>query len=142
MRREIPGVLVTTAVAPYLTTLLMMVLDLLFLNNAEPRGQLDVFGFISLGTFGLLFFGFPLLFFSSIFALALSKLSRHPPLWLPIMIGSVLGCCFVSTIFSESLERIWTYLVSGTLSGAICGWIYWCIAIRQTPADDRPITTP
>jgi hypothetical protein len=120
----------------------MMVLDLLLLDGVGSRGLRDLFGFISLGTFALLFFGFPLLLVSSVLAFALSRLSCHPPLWLPIMVGSVLGPCFISAIFSESLEKIWIYLISGALAGAICGWIYWRIAIRPASASSESSANP
>jgi hypothetical protein len=117
----------------------MGILDLLFLDNVGSRGLLDLVEFIPLGTFGLLFFGFPILLVSSLLALALSRLCRRLPLWLPMTIGVVLGPCVVSMIFSESFERIWTYLVSAALAGATCGWIYWRIAIGRTPPNGHAI---
>jgi uncharacterized membrane protein HdeD (DUF308 family) len=139
MKRHAAGLIAARIAAPYLTAFLMMVFDLLFLDHARPSNPLELLEFMSLGILGFLFFGIPLLLLSSVLALALSRLSRHPPSWQPMIIGGVLGLCFVSVIFTESFEGTWTCLASGALAGAICGWIYWRIAIGRTPPDDHAI---
>jgi hypothetical protein len=58
-----------------------------------------------------------------------------------VVIGGVFNVLIPPLIFGSGEQTLSIFAFYGCL-GAICGWIYWRIAIRQTPDSARPITTP
>jgi hypothetical protein len=138
MRRHILGVLSATLAAPYLVVFLWHLFALLFGDEVGIREPFDLIKAIPMGTIALFLFGLPLLTLAIIcaaFVNAFDSSSWHGSvLW-----GFILGLGFMIALFVRSLEysfQVTAFLVSGSISGAICGWIYWRIAIRQTP--ERP----
>lgn len=133
MGRRILGVLAATIIAPYLVMFLLNLFGLLSGDSAGLKEPLDLLKTIPLGTFALLMFGLPLLILASICA-ALVHLIAQPTWRAPVLSGAILGFGFVATFFVRNLEYdAWTFtaLISGLCSGAICGWIYWLIAIGR-----------
>src|SRR5690606_6635230 len=107
------------------------------------KDPLDLLKTIPLGSFALLLFGIPLLILAGICA-ALVHIVEQPTWRGPVLGGAVLGLGFVAAIFVRSLEHdaeTIVMLIAGLCSGAICGWIYWRIAIGRTPREARAIDT-
>ncbi|WP_243370025.1 hypothetical protein [Microvirga solisilvae] len=138
MDRQIKGIVGTTIAAPY-TVLLLASLSLILTGNKDPSDLLqwqfyeDLF---ALGTMGLLWSALPTLFLSLIAAGILNMLKLRSPAG-PIAVGMIIGLCFGAFLGSANIEL----MILLSLSGAICGWIYWRIAIRQKCKDPDPITT-
>lgn len=98
------------------------------------KEPLDLLKVIPFGTIGLMIFGIPLLILASLCAMVANSVRR--PTWRgPVLGGMILGVGSMVALFADDREFI-PFLMAGALSGAICGWIYWAIAIRprQTSA--------
>ncbi|MEZ0169012.1 hypothetical protein [Microvirga sp. TS319] len=92
------------------------------------KEPLDLLKVISMGTFGVVVFGIPLLVLASLCAMAVNTAKR--PTWCgPVLGGIILGLGFTAALSTDDSPPI-PFLMSSALSGAICGWIYWRIAIR------------
>lgn len=139
MKHRLLGILAANLAAPYLTALFMALFDLLFSDAVWMKEPLDLLKSGVIGTFGLILFGLPLLLISAVLALALQGLSCSSR-WHAMVSAGVLGFVFMTVVLiSEGLHESWSYLVAGGCSGAICGWIYWRIAIRRTPDSGHDI---
>lgn len=136
MKRHALAILAATLAGPYLVGFFLVVLfTLTDLAGGRPIHPADLFGFIVIGSFGLALFGIPLLILASVCAVLLHAF-RSQALWTPVLTGAGIGACFLAVAFS-SLNRSQDRMIvsaSGALTGALCGWIYWRIALRgQTP---------
>jgi small-conductance mechanosensitive channel len=143
MLRAIGGLFAASLVAPYLAsfliTLFLAIFDHVSRNDAllaRPSPVDELLGVLNvpfLGTIGLAMFGLPILLVAAIVALALDifglRSKRHS-----VIGGGGLGGLFLGLLFSGS----WIPLVAGLLTGAVCGWIYWRIALhRPSPSASR-----
>ncbi len=146
MKRQVTGILAASAAAPYLGTLSFLIdgvfgpshsSHLLYAGEVS-EGLVLVLTF---GTLGLLIYGLPLILASSIAAAILHVLKAEKPA-LPIGLGSLAGLSFAGFLMESTLQEGWLLLMGCFISGAICGWIYWRVATRQTPESARPITNP
>jgi hypothetical protein len=90
------------------------------------------------GTYGLILFGLPVFAGASTAALILHVLKVKSLVWAIIM-GAITGLLCGLYIILPRFENDWVILPSFPSSGAICGWIYWRIAIRRTPDNSRAI---
>ena len=72
----------------------------------------------------------PLLLVASSMAFALHRL-RWRRRWHSVGSAGVLGALFTGMLFFERSPLGLILLASGALAGAICGWIYWRIAVRK-----------
>ena len=134
MRRRILALLTACAAAPYLTVLFMLIADLSYGGGPGIKSPLDLLKAVPLGTFALLLLGLPLVCGASLLAFVLHG-RRWERRWHLVLAACVLGSCFVRLMFSDELN----HLLEGGLAGAICGWIYWRIAIKRTPANSHAI---
>lgn len=56
--------------------------------------------------------------------------------WVFVTGGALIGVGFLVVFFRRDLKASWEepiFIPVSILTGTICGWIYWRIAIRQTP---------
>ena len=140
MRRHILGVVTATVAAPYLTILLWELSVLLLGEEVGIEEPIDLLKAIPIGTFAFLLFGLPLLILSSVFAILVNTIEN--PSWRSsVFSGAILGLGFMSVFFVRSPEysfEVATFLTVGTLTGAICGWIYWRIALSRAPNIPSP----
>lgn len=135
MWRRFLGILAATVAAPYLVVFLWSLYGLLSGESVGLKEPLDLLKTIPLGTGALLMFGIPLLILAGICA-ALVHIVEQPTWRGPVLGGATLGLGFVAAIFGRSVEPdadTVAMLASGLCSGAICGWIYWAIALRRQP---------
>jgi hypothetical protein len=142
MLRVIGGILAASLAAPYAASFFIYGLialvgaststNLLFGAPAYFDGFLDLFKFLVIGTLGAMMFGLPIILGVSIVAFVLHIFALHTKRSV-IASGSVIGCVSLTLLFVEEQSDAWIFPIAGLLSGAICGWIYWRIAIRQTP---------
>lgn len=132
MRRHILGALAATVAASYLVAFLVDFDTPIVVSRAnnKPLDPLDLLGFIDLGTELLEAYGIPLLILASLCVALLYALGYRTK-ESSMLIGAILGSCFVTVvILPQTADELLDGLVGGFLSGAICGWIYWLIAIR------------
>ncbi len=128
MRRHILGVVAATVAAPYL---IVIVAELPF-DKTDGPGLL--FG-MQVATGALMFFGIPTLIVAGICAAILYRLKLQTRGW--CMLGgagvglSLLG--LILLLFGATMNFSFWPLLFGVLahllSGALCGWIYWRIAL-------------
>ena len=136
MQRHILGVVTATIAAPYLVSLVDY-LSALMIDG--PKSFMGLIDSILLGTNGLLFFGIPTLVLASICAAILHRLKLRTRGW--CMLGGAgvgLGSLGIM-VLSVGIDIGIPQLLLMSLSGALCGWIYWRIAIRRTPENARAI---
>ncbi|HLM42153.1 MAG TPA: hypothetical protein VK434_21470 [Microvirga sp.] len=142
MHRHILGVVAATLAAPYLVMLVPYLLSSP-INRSDGFGDLRLA--IRLATGGLVLLGLPTLILASICAAILHRLKIRAKGW--CMLGGAgvgLGSLGVMvSLTGASLEisswRLLMILLDNLLSGAICGCIYWRIAIARTPENARAI---
>jgi hypothetical protein len=128
MRRQILGILAATFAAPYLSVCLIMALGLM----AGVFKPVDLGLILSLGTAYLTEFGFSLLIVTSALVFALTRLGCRSAACF-MASGTLVGLGFAITLVRPV---IWIVLAT-SFSGAICGWIYWRIAVaHQKPEAD------
>jgi Na+-translocating ferredoxin:NAD+ oxidoreductase RnfD subunit len=83
----------------------------------------------------LLFFGLPLICAATVLAIALHLCGREAR-WHIMLAAGLLGSFFIVLIPGVTVENI-PLLLGGSISGAICGWIYWRIAIHgESPSGE------
>jgi len=110
----------------------------------EDKGLLRVFqteffeDVLALGTIGLFYACMPTLVLSLIAAGLLNLLAMKSSTS-AILAGSLVGLSFGAIFSVGDISGNWHLAVSFTLSGAICGWIYWLIAIRRTLSNRHAI---
>jgi hypothetical protein len=137
MKRHIWGIIAATAAAPYIAGLLIgfyaEVVDVV--RHGEPLDLPALLKFLPISTVALVVLGVPILIVSALCAALLNAAEWHTR-WTSITAGSLAGFCFIALLASSpaNFGDEWLYaLAIGAPPGAICGWIYWRIAIRQTP---------
>jgi len=138
MIRTIRGLVAANVAAPYLTVFFIFALDWLLATNAGQKSRFDIDFVGAIGTFALVALGLPLLLLSAALDLILAILNWRSP-WQVVASGAALGLSFMVFLFFRSFHQSWDLLLSGACSGAICGWIYWRIAIRRTSGSSRAI---
>jgi hypothetical protein len=142
MLRTVGAILAASLAAPYVASLLIHVLTALVGASTETSlllaapsyfdGFLDLLKFLVIGTFGAMMFGVPIILGASLVACALHVFALHTKRYV-IASGSGLGCVSLTLLFVQERSDPWIYPMAGLLSGAICGWVYWRIAIGRTP---------
>ncbi len=127
MRRRILGLLAATIAAPYLVLFLWSLYGLISGDQVGMKEPLDLLKVIPLGTLGLGVFGIPLLILASLCAVAVNAVKR--PTWRgPVLGGIILGLGFIAALSGSDIADD-RDAIAFVVSGAICGWIYWRIAI-------------
>lgn len=140
MLRTIGGVLAASLAAPYLASFFIFVLmallggsrdaNLLFGAPSFADSLLDFLKFLVIGTLGLGMFGLPILFAAGILAFLLHAFALRSKYY-AIASGGILGCLSLALLFGGDRDDDRIFFLSGMLAGAICGWIYWRIAITN-----------
>ncbi|MCG7394640.1 hypothetical protein MHY87_17180 [Microvirga sp. ACRRW] len=92
---------------------------------------------LTFGSLGLLIYGLPLILAFSIAALILHAIKAERSA-LPVCLGSLIGLCFGAFFAASDMQDEWPLFLGCFVSGAICGWIYWRIALRKQ-ADDADL---
>jgi len=148
MLRITGGILAASLAAPYVASFFITILmalagastgtSLLFGAPSSPGGLLDLFKFLVIGTFGAMMFGLPILLGASIVAFVLHAFALHTKRP-AVASGGGIGCVSLTLLFVQERSDAWIFPLAGLVSGAICGWIYWRIAIRQTPDPSHAI---
>lgn len=142
MKRQILGILATTLTAPYLGAIYVLIPIAARTEFASLVPLKDIQGllalFIAVGMMGLAEFGAYILLAASVMALILAGLRIRSPA-LSIGLGAAIGLCLGIYIDLPHNELPVPALLG---IGALCGWIYWRIAIRQTPDRPRLILNP
>jgi hypothetical protein len=152
MMRYIAALLAANVTAPFLFVFVAGSSTLLSSGLIRPWELLPFLrvGLI-VGFVGLCHFGIPVLLLSGVVAAILAKFECRSR-WHFLVVGGLSGFIFLETLFvtqgfsswrpATFLSRAISSFGSGTiaviLSGAVCGWIYWAIAIRPM-AQDRAI---
>jgi hypothetical protein len=134
--RQLVAFLAASASAPYLTSLF---LSLHLLTRHSITGFGDAIEFVAailiLGPAGLVIYGLPVAIAAGVLGGILIWIGFYHRI-AAIIFGATLGDTFDLSLNmlsgSERSGGFWPYLISMTLSGAICGWIYWRIA-SSTP---------
>lgn len=142
MDRQIKGIVAATLAAPYVAGLLMTLRIIIIFEHKTlyPLFTARFYDDIAfLGSVGLLYVGLPTLMLSLVADAILNMLKLRSALS-SLLMGSVVGLAFGSFLSASSFRDNIHLVLIFTTSGAICGWIYWHIAIRQTPENTRPIT--
>ncbi len=151
MLRRVLGIVAAIAAAPVLLFLLMALMS--WVLHGFPWPRLHIGFFIALVAFGLLpFVALPLpLLTASLISLGLAWLleraglrSRLPYMFLGAVTGPALVLWITWSLSSKPSPHDWTKMLSGmpafaAPAGALCGWIYWRIAIGRTPGSARAI---
>jgi hypothetical protein len=137
VHRHVLGVMAATVAAPYL----VMLIEYLFNNNT--RGLTGLWSGIQAATMGLVVFGLPTLILAGICAAILHRLGLQTRGWC-MLGGAGVGLSFLglTQLLPGSTMNIgfWPLLVvllDFPLSGVLCGWICWRIALRGI---DHPIS--
>jgi hypothetical protein len=151
MKANTRGILVATAVAPYLVATCFPLAGSLVRGNFPGADNFRLsLGFISnvvlFGTYGLVIFGLPLLWVASFAAYFIEKKSSGS-MPTTLLIGAVTGSVFglpliIYSVPFEELARGWGVILCFALLGTICGWIYWLIARKRTPERPHAIDRP
>lgn len=131
MRRRILGVLAATASAPYLGAASFLISEELKDPNLPSIESAAEFfaGIVMFGTAGLIIYGIPVLAVVAIAALVLHVLDADS-LFVITAIASLIGLCFGLFLTAPDF-REWPIAPSAFISAAICGWIYWRIAMSN-----------
>ncbi|WP_112661858.1 hypothetical protein [Microvirga flavescens] len=138
MKRQVLGVLAATIAAPYLFSFLWILFGFIAGDRPIMKEPLDLIKAIPMGTMALIVFGIPLLILASLCATAVNAIER--PTWRgPMLGGTIFGLGFIFALSMGAVaynKELIALQLSGTCSGAICGWIYWRIAMhRHSPSE-------
>lgn len=131
MKRQILGVLAASLAAPYLAVAFMFALPAW--EEAAKAGILEALGklffwIVLAGTFALIVYGIPILIMATLIAFTLSKL-RATSRWIAMAAGSVNGLALGSLAIVLDDGGDWSSLPAFILAGALCGLLYWRIAL-------------
>jgi hypothetical protein len=133
MKRRILGLITASVTAPYLIALFWVFSRGKLFSPLGKNPYPD--DFFLYGAMGIVFFGLPLLaiaWFCEAIVTAIGWRSR----WTVLLTGAIIGTGFIAVMDNS----LWSDIALGAVSGAICGWIYWLIAIRRDdlhpPAQD------
>jgi hypothetical protein len=124
------GIFAASAVAPYLgATCHLVSMGLRDPGLPSLQTAVEFFpGIVMFGTVGLFLYGTPVLAAVATAALVLHALDARSPFFVTA-ITSLMGLCFGLYMTSPNFDE-WPLIPSAFISAAICGWIYWRIAIR------------
>lgn len=139
-KRESLGLVVAIAAAPYLTVFLALLKAFLEYGPWTIGGVPSlVVATLVVGTYGLVLFGPVVAFVVCVLAIPLIRRGFHHPA-VTIAFGVAVGAAFslVPAYYADRFES-WTPPIEVALAGALCGWIYWLIAIGRTPEGSRAI---
>jgi hypothetical protein len=130
-----------TVAAPYLVTLPGFSLSMI--NGSY--GLTDFLFGIWVATGALMFFGIPVLILAGICAAILHRLKLQTRGWC-MLGGAGVGLGFLGliqllpgTTMNIGFWPLVLVVLETLLPGALCGWIYWRIAIGRTPEGPRAI---
>lgn len=134
MLRRIGDMLVAALAAPLLWTALMALLGLA-VDSRTVLNELTVENILAVAVWGTLGFG-PSLLLTAFIAIAGLRLAgfRSCPAFL--VAGAFMGTIWVA-IIGDVQDSKW--FATGALAGAICGFLYWRIALRGETRDPKPI---
>src|SRR4051794_32027147 len=130
--RQIGALSVATVVSPFLVAFPITLSALVSGDSVGIHEPLDLLKSVPLGVAGLTMFGAPTFILAALLAWLLDTCGCRSP-WPFTASGAGLGALFVGWIFFEPAKLLFEQAIvmaSGAVSGAICGWIYWCIALR------------
>ncbi len=129
MLRHVLGVLAATIAAPYVASLALVLSELPSKGIPDPQdlGGL-IFILLFFGTYDVIVFGVPTLLIGSLLGAVLAKFKLQAP-WHVALASSIVGLTFLGFLFGVG-ESSGARFLLGAPTGAICGWIYWRIAIR------------
>ncbi|MCG7394643.1 hypothetical protein MHY87_17195 [Microvirga sp. ACRRW] len=129
MERIVAGVITASLLAPFVFALFILLLVVTFVHDFPFELEL-LYGvlFVSLGA--LIEYGFVLFPASAVIAYGLYRFGIRSP-WPPIFCGAALGPTLTLLMSPHILGIEWISLLA-ILPGAICGWIYWRIALYRT----------
>ncbi len=139
MARHIGAMLLATIVAPYLGVLCFVVFGPWPGWIFGPREFLEA---LSLGTICLIIFGIPLLLIlaSITFILKACRLMRWPYF---VGSGACMGLGFMIVgkpeLYFSSEDYPQVTLIAACV-GAVCGWIYWRIAVKSRSNQQAALT--
>lgn len=139
MKRRILGAAIASATAPFSVMVFLTVLDLFLQGDGQPLwGRGNFINIIPYGFIALFLFAIPLALLALIgglLGLALERLGFLSPLPY-IVCGALTGLGFLVFVMEGSLlpPDNWPGFAI-CLSGALCGWIYWRIALRGRSPD-------
>ncbi|MCG7394642.1 hypothetical protein MHY87_17190 [Microvirga sp. ACRRW] len=130
MTRQILGILAASVAAPYLGA---VSLGISIALSAPAMPSLDgiakfFIGIAFIGTFGLVLYGLPVLGVAIIAALILYALDARSIMAAAIP-ASIIGACFGILLTAPNFDD-WPLIPGCFISGFICGWIYWRIALQ------------
>ncbi|PVE24501.1 hypothetical protein DC522_10470 [Microvirga sp. KLBC 81] len=141
--RQLNGVVGATIAGPYLAAFLLSLL-IMFRehDNLYRLLETDFYAYLFfLGTIGLLYTCIPTLILSLVAAMIL-RLLRWNPFAKALIAGSSIGLCFGAFLSASDFSSNWYLIAIFLLSGALCGWIYWFIAIGRTHEPGHAIAKP
>ncbi|SCY18774.1 hypothetical protein [Microvirga guangxiensis] len=140
MDRQIKGIVGATLAAPYIATILLA-LPPIILENPLRLFEIGFYeSVLALGTIGLFWSIVPTLILSLLVAGVLNLQRLRSPM-ASALAGLAIGLCFGTFFSSSNFDSNWHVMLTFCISGAICGWIYWRIAVRgrsPDPADPQP----
>jgi len=123
--RRMRASLITAALAPYLSTLILFLL-LLVTDPEAGTGEIwEVLGLLVAGTIGLLFYGW-IVFLLAYLAITIADHFEAATRPVAVIAGTVLGLTFAYLTNAMSIRVPW--MISHGIAGSICGWICWRIA--------------
>jgi hypothetical protein len=139
MARHIAALILSATAAAYLGAFFLLLSALLAQNSlSEVRSFQGLYSFIGIilyfGTFSLLIYGLPILLFACVAAFIITKL-RMRSLTFVMAAGSLIGFGF-GLYFNR--PDFLAFIPGLTFSGAICGLIYWRVAICPSQPLDAP----
>ncbi len=132
MKRYIFGLIAAAASAPYLLMLGLYISEPLFVSRTPHWSLLKLWDAFAVGTAGLFIVGIPLLLLSWWLAFFLD--AKGWQTWWQVSLGGMaLGTILTITVTAipafHDLRDL-KFLALNAAIGAICGWIYWRIAIK------------
>ncbi len=140
MRRHILGVIASATAAPYLVAAGLGIT--VSLESPKPSAFENIvdllIGTVLFGTFGLLIYGLPVLAFG-IFAALIFYAFDIRSITVVATVGSIIGLCFGLLLILQNDDN-WPLIPGCLISGAICGWIYWRIAIHDKSSAVESLT--
>lgn len=129
------GLLVSSVAAPYLCLLFIALLANGFTDDRIP----DAVGWvIGGGTLALVWAGVPVFLIGGVVSGMLETFGLRSQMTM-IAGGAAVGFSFLTPLLLSDQKGDWIFPVAGMLSGAICGWLYWRIAIGRTPRNGHAI---
>jgi hypothetical protein len=146
MKRRILGILAATFAAPCLIMLWVQLFDIFFGLKYEHSNDPTLFDVILkvivVGAIVYLLFGIPLLLLSSLLAWLLhvsGSTTRLPAVAAGALLGELFAAFFATMNNKSDDASLWLAFAG---CGALCGWIYWRIALRGQAAGTHAMDGP